>query len=386
MVKLTMYSGYLGPTFKDVVEHIHGIALSDGDRRPFAKAALETLLTLFKKSTSPLVDATWVTRLLQSGAEEDMDYDTFLLFLRFSASRAEEADAVDVDPPLDKGYVHVQGPPETVASRALTPEYVLFEAIAKHIKTCSEQEGGWQDDAVYGGLIVIKDIPRLRSCLPEVGFFEMLSDAMEKSKPQRVRQAAYDVIHAAQDGWLSSADLRQTLERLDLPRQLHSVVIENGRADNWHSFLAMMETLSGERYWHSYLRAAMDIWLPFRNEGSLQVLRIFTTVAEIPSLEVPSNLPFAKLVEKEWAAVPGRHAQDLTVDRLKPLVEVTEQIKELLFDESDRSAVFAMVEQVIPSLEKRCDDGQRGPGDGVRRIIGGLVESLRLPPSPSVSS
>jgi len=37
------------------------------------------------------------------------------------------------------------------------------------------------------------------------------------------------------------------------------------------------------------------------------------------------------------------------------LVEVTEWFKELLFTENDRRTVLAVVEQVIPSLERRRD-------------------------------
>ena len=381
MVKLTGCSEYLELTFKEVAKHIHAIVLADGPRRPFATAALEILLTLVKKATSPLFDSAWITGLLQSGAKENMDHDIFVLFLRFGASRAEEADAVDEDPPLDKGYVQVQDTPKTVASRDPTPEYTLFSFIAKHIKTCSEQEGGWQDDAVYGGLIAIRDIPRLGSCLPEVSFLEMLSDAMERSKSLRVKTAAYEVIRAAQEGWLSSADLCQALERLDLPRQLHSFVIETGFTDHQRSFLTMMETLSGDKCWHSYLRGAMDIWVLFHDEGSPQVLRILIAVAEIPLPEGPSaplDKPLVQLVEREWAAVPGRPMQGLAIDQLKPLVEVTERLNELLFDEADRGAVLAAVEQVVPSLEKRRDDGYLGPGDDVRQIIGSLLEGLRL--------
>ena len=49
------------------------------------------------------------------------------------------------------------------------------------------------------GIVSIRDIPRLESLHPEVGFLRVLSDAMEKTKPSHVRQAAYDVVLAAQD-------------------------------------------------------------------------------------------------------------------------------------------------------------------------------------------
>jgi hypothetical protein len=165
---------------------------------------------------------------------------------------------------------------------------------------------------------------------------------MEKDKPFRVRKAAYDVILVARDGWLRSAELRQTLEDLDFPRQLHSVVIETGRSDHQRSFLMMMEILSEDRYWHSYLRGAMDIWLPFRHEGPDQVLRILanvwrTTTPGVRRFQPPPLDKFLeKLVEDEWAGVPGRLVKDLTADRLEPLAEVTKQFKELLFTETDR--------------------------------------------------
>ena len=380
MTKLTRCSEYLGLTFKEVVEHILGIALANDDQHSSAKAALAILLTIVKKATPSPIGATWLSGLLQRGAVEDMDHDTFLLLLKFSASRA---------PPLSKSYVHRQGSPGTVTSRAPTPEYTIFSAIVKHIKVCSEQEGGWQDEAVYGGLIAIRHIPHLGSCLPEDSFLEMLVDAMEKSKPLRVRQAAYEVIQAAQDGWLSSTNLCQTFERLDLPRQLYSVTVEVGDGNLRRSFLSMVEAMSRGGYWHSYLRGSMEIWLPFLDEESTQVLSILIAVAGIPVPEgppdLPLNIPLTKLVEKEWAAVPGRPVESLTIDRLKPLVEVTERLNELLFDEADRRAVLVVVEQVVPSLEKRCDDGYHGPGDDVREVIGGLLESLHSRPLSSVS-
>jgi hypothetical protein len=206
---------------------------------------------------------------------------------------------------------------------------------------------------------------------------------MEKDKPFRVRKAAYDVILAARDGWLRSAELRPTLEDLDFPRKLHSVVIETGRSDFQVSFLEMMEILSEDRYWHPYLRKAMDIWLPFHHEGRDQVLRILTTVGELlPPGHDGSNGPsldksLDKVVEDEWAGVPGRLPMDLTADRLEPLAEVTKQFKELFFTESNRKAVLAAVERVIPALEKRRDDGYEGPGEDVRGIVDDLLGTMK---------
>ena len=397
MAKLTGFSEYLQLTFEKVVEHIHGMVLDGGRRNAFAATALGILLSLAKKPTFPSVDAAWITGLLQSASEGGMDHGTFVMFLRLRALRKEEDDIVAMESPLGQDHIHGQGLAGTVASETPTPEYDLFSTISKHVKTYSEQENGWQDDAVYGGLMAIRGIHQLGACLPEVSFLKTLSDAMKKSnaaeedKRFRVRKAAYDVVLAAQDGWLRSTVLRQTLEELDFPRQLHSVVTETGHADRQRSFLVMMETLSQDRYWHPYLRRSMDVWLPFHDKPSPQVLRILSRVAEIPLPEDGSSYllpdkPLVKLMEDEWAAVPARPVPDLTVDRLEPLVEITKKFKEMLFDESDRKAVLATVERVIPSLEKRCDDGYEGPGADFRGIIGGLVEVMRLPSPPSVSA
>jgi len=213
------------------------------------------------------------------------------------------------------------------------------------------------------------------------------SEVMEKEqdKPFRVRKAAYDVILVARGGWLRSAELRPTLEDLDFPRQLHSVVIETSRSAHQVSFLEMMEFLSEDRYWHPYLRKSMDIWLPFHHEGRDQVLRILTTVGELlpPEHDGPNRPSFDKALEKvvedEWAGVPGRLPMDLTADRLEPLAEVTKQFKELLFTESNRTAILAAVERVVPSLERRRDDGYEGPGEDVRGIVDDLLEKLRTP-------
>ena len=90
--------------------------------------------------------------------------------------------------------------------------------------------------------------------------------------------------------------------------------------------------------------------------------------------------PLEKVMEEEWAAIPGRHPKDLTADRLGPLAEVTEQFKRLsFFSESDRKAVLAAVERVVPSLERRHDEGYGGPDAKLRKIIEDLLEVLREP-------
>jgi len=388
-VELIGNSDYLALTLKEVVDHIHGIALRRSRRRRHAKKALDILLTLIKKAPFPLVNGAWINGLLANATRGNMDDDTFTVFLKVSARRKEEFPAADMQTQFHQEYVHVprgatdpQSPGGTVPSHAL--ENALFNKILQNVQACSEQEGGWQDEAVYGGLVAIRDIPRLGSCRPD-DEFRTLHDAMEKSKPFSVRKAAYDVILAARDGWLKSPDLRETLERLNFPRQLHGVVIETGRSDHQRSFLMMMEILSEDRYWHSYLRRAMDIWLPFRREGSDYTLSILRNVGELPipaeydGSNPPLDRYLEKLVEDEWEGVPGRHVMNLTADQLKPLAEVTEWFKEILFTEKDRRVVLAAVEQVIPHLEKRREDGYGGPGEDIRRIIDDLLGKLRLP-------
>lgn len=124
----------------------------------------------------------------------------------------------------------------------------------------------------------------------------------------------------------------------------------------------------------------MEIWLPLRHEGPEYTLRILIVVGELllPA-KPPLDKSLEKLIEDEWAGVPGRLVQDITADRLKPLAEVTEKFRELLFSESERRAVLAVVERVIPSLEKRLDGGYDGPGEDIRGIISDLLEVLRIP-------
>ena len=268
--------------------------------------------------------------------------------------------------------------PETTA-----PEPTLFVKISQNVQTCSSQADGWEDEAVYGGLLAMRDIPQLGLYLPGSDFLDTLSEAMKKGKSFRVRKAAYDIILAAQKGWLKSAELRETLKHLEFPRQLHSVVLETGRSDQQRSFLGMMEILSEDRFWHPYLRGAMEIWFPFRHGGPKQVLQILTHVGELslPAYGGSNPLPLDKFIEKlvedEWAGVPGRRMMNLTADLLGPLAEVTKQLKELLFTEGGRKAVLAVVGHVIPSLEKRRDGVYNGPGEDVCRIVDDLLEKLR---------
>ena len=386
MVALIGDSNYIVSTFEMVVKHIHGMVLNLGRSYPYARMALEILLTLDKKITLPLVTAALINRLLKSAATGNMGNVAFTLFLRLSARRKEEdaPTAAEIQP---QNFVHAQGgetgpqPPRgTMAPATITPELVLFMKISQNVQTCSRNAEGWKDEAVYGGLIAMRDVPQLGLYLPGSVFLDTLSEAMKRGKPFRVRKAAYDVILAAQEGWLKSAELRGTLMRLEFPRQLHSVVIETGRLDYQRSFLGMMEIISEDRFWHPYLRGAMEIWFPFRYEGPKQVLQILARVGELslPAYDDPNLDKFIEnLVEDEWAGVPGRPVMNLTADLLEPLAEVTKQLADLLLTENGQKAVLAAVGRVIPLLERRRDDGYEGPGEDVRRIVDDLLKKLR---------
>jgi len=398
---LTGDSGYFVSTFKAVVEHVHGIVLAGGRRRHHAERALEALVTLAEKAPPPLVDGTWIMELLRSAAEGGMGDKIFILFMRLSARRKEEEAATDTKTPSGQERAHATGGATgpvshggTVSSETPATEDTLFCKVMHNIRNCIKKEDGWRDEAVYGGLIAIRDIPGLGSCLPNAESLQMLSEAMEKGEADgenesekkllRVREAAHDVVMVARDGWFKSADLRPILEDLDIPRKLHSVVIETRRSNHQRLFLEMIEILSEDRYWHSYLRKAMGIWLPLRHEGQERVLRILVAVGELlipgsDSSKPPLEKSLEKLVEDEWARVPGRLLKDVTADRLKPLAEITEQFKELLFTENDRRAVVDAVERVIPSLEKRRDGDYDGPGDDIRGIVNDLLEVLQSP-------
>jgi len=445
-VGLTGGSDYFALTFKLVVEHIHKTALEKRRRRRHANSALEIIHTLAKKISFPFgVDAVWINGLLKSAAWGKVGDETFTALLRLSALRKEDDATVDSKIPPGQDIDYAQqgeaGPPSpggTVRPEDRTPEHALFNLVLRNVKIRAEEEDGWEDNAVYGGLTAIRDIPGLRFCLPEDEFLETLSKAMEKpeenkrksrgegqeesqgedqgedqgdnqgdnrgenqggnqgenqggnqkenkeenkgDKPFRVRKAAYDVVLAARDGWLGSPDLRETLERLDFPKKLHSVAVETSRSDHQRSFLGMMEILSEDRYWHPYLRREMETWLPLHREGPKHALHILTNVGELRRGDFDVEKSLEKVLEEEWAAVPGRPLAELTVDLLGPLAEVTKQFKELpFFSESDRRAVLGRVERVIPGLEERRDGGYSGPEDGIRRIVNDLLAILREP-------
>ena len=384
-------SDYFGLTFKLVVEHIHRLILSRGRRRRNAKTALDILCTLVKKTAFPLIDPAWMRGLLKSAAGGNMDDETFAMFLRLSARREEDT-AADVATQHGRGHVAAQGgepgpqsPGEITPHDTVTLEHTLFIKILHNVRTRSKLEGIWQDEAVCGGLIAMKDIPRLGSFLADSDSLGVLFKVMEETQPIHVRKAAYDVVLAARYGWLRSPELCQTLEDLDFPRQLYGVVNETGHPDYQRSFLDMVETLSQYERWHSYLRGAMDIWLPFRHKAPGLVLWIITRIGKLWAPEYGSSNPppfgdfLEKLVETQWQEVPGRPVVDLTADNLGPLAEVTKRLKQLVFTEINRRAVLAVVEGVIPALERRRDDGYEGPGEDVCYIVGELLEILRVP-------
>lgn len=351
-LELTTDSCYFQLTVKHVVEHIHRIVLDRVYLATSAGEALDFILSLVRKTSFPPENVAWVNELLESAAKGEMGGDVFARFLRL------------------RGLAKTEG---TVASETLTPEDALFNAISSVIETCSDDKRGWEDDAVFGGLTAISDMHQLGSYLPNNGFLEKLYEAMGEGKPLRVRQAAYNVIHAAQDGWLMSAGLRNVLLDRDFPRRLYDVLLDTDCSKS--TFLDMVETLSKDKHWHSYLREAMDVWLPLRDNARNQVARILASVGEmsLPGGDVLDDTSLVNFVKAEWVRVPGRGAKDLTTDLLVPFAEVTKRLKELLFEESQQMDVLVTVEQVVSSLENRND----GLGEDVRGIIDGLLRALR---------
>ena len=371
---LTGDSDYLVQTFETVVEHVHSQAMTRGRRRRHTGATMEILVTFANKTTIPLVDDAWTAELLRRAVNGNMDDGTFIQFLRLNARRNEEGAAADH---------HIQGaitPAETA-----TTGYALFVKILQNIQACSGQDRGWEDEVVYGGLIAMRDIPQLGAFPLDDNPLGALSNAMEKTMPFRVRKAAYDVTVVAREGWLRLAS-RQIFEDLNFLRKLHDIAHETSRLDDQRSFLMMVEILSEDVDWHSYLRGSMNIWLSFRREGPDEIFRILTRIGGLPPPEYdgsPVDEFLEKLVEDEWAAVPGRPVEDLAADRLVSLAEVTTQLKELLFTESGRKATLTMVERVIPLLERRREDGYEGPGKEIHDIINPLLDILRGPVPPT---
>ena len=109
MAKLSLCSEYIQITFKAVIEHFYYLVLA-GNRQRHCATALEILLTLAEKPTSPPVD----------GAER-MDQDTSVLFQRLSALRREEDGTVDLELPLGQDRIRGQGSTGTVPPITSTP-------------------------------------------------------------------------------------------------------------------------------------------------------------------------------------------------------------------------------------------------------------------------
>lgn len=358
-VELTVDSDYLEITFKNVVEHIHGMVLGYGYWVSHARDALEILIALVKKSSGFLhVDVAWICQLLGNAARGKIDDKLFAQFLRLRALGKSEDE-------------------QTVAS-----ENTLIEAISRTIKTCSEQGEGWNDLAVYGGLAVLSGMRQLGSYPPDLDLFKTLFDAMEMEKPFRIRTAAQDIMLGASDVWLTSADLRLNLQPLDIPRRIYRIIYESGSPPSYlKKFLNIMETLSNHERWHAYLREAMHIWLPIRDEGRKQVFHIFANLAKIPLPEVDdfTDMSLRNFVKDEWTRVPFRKVEDLTPDILGPFADVTARLKQsMVFNAGYWRAVSAEVEQVIPSLERRRNsDGHKGVGEDIHNIVKKLLNDLR---------
>ena len=131
MVELTEDSDYLEPTFKSVVEHIHGIVFAKGHRRRYAKTALEIIYTLVKKTPFLPVDAAWTNELLKRAARGGMGDETVTVLLRFSSLRKADDATIDIDtePPSGQDYdtiqqdeANQQPPGGTVGPENPTPE------------------------------------------------------------------------------------------------------------------------------------------------------------------------------------------------------------------------------------------------------------------------
>ena len=371
-----------------VVEHIHRIDLCHSRRSHHATKALGILLDLFKLKPLPLINAAWITKLLRDAAVGDMSDENFILFLRLSAGRKEEDVTVDAETrDYDLIQDHHVYPPflrRTVIPGTPESDHVLFKKIMQNVQTRVTKKDGWQDEAVYGGLISIRDIRLVDPSLFDSSVLQTMHDAMDTGKPLRFRKAAYDVMFVTRDLWLQSGMLRQDLQNLGFFKRLHSVVVEIARSDYHLSFLMMVETLSESEYWHPHLREIMEVWLDLRHAGPEYILLILVRVGNLSFKErntynTTLDDLLRQLMEEEWRAVPGRPVEDLTVDRLEPLVEVTEKFKELLFGDLDRRTVLGVVEQVVPALERRRDIGYDGVGEDVRGLINDLLGKLQIP-------
>ena len=293
--------------------------------------------------------------------------EEFTLLLRLSARRVGGF-----------GIVNPRSLGTTATWEFPTQDGTLFGKVVTSIRT-----HGWQEEAVYGGLLAIRDIRLLGSSLFDDDALQTFHEALNHGNPLHIRQAAYDAMLVTRGQWLRSENLRQRLGEFGLFRQLHHVVVKLNRSDYQRSFLMMVEILSEDAYWRSYLREDMGIWLSLRDEGMRHALRILANVGglPLPMLDDLNPLSFDRVLQRmvleEWERVPKRHACDLTADRLKPLVEVTEQFKELLFDRDDQRAVLAKISEVAQHFVPPDGDSYDGPGGDVRGIVDDLVAKLQ---------
>jgi hypothetical protein len=99
-----------------------------------------------------------------------MGDEAFIVLLRLSALR--KADDAMTEIPSGTLLRHMSNerkrdPGRIVTWENPTPEYALLDQVLRSVDTCGAQVDGWEDDAVYGGLIAIKDLPGLRLCNPK---------------------------------------------------------------------------------------------------------------------------------------------------------------------------------------------------------------------------
>ena len=163
-------------TFKAVVEHVHDVALVGRRRYRHVAEALKILLTLVKHTTHPLVNGAWINELLKAAANGDMADEEFILLLKLSAWRKEEGVAVNAgvgDSPIQRVETDLQSLERAATSKAPTPDDTLFRTVMKTIQTCS-----LQDEAVYGGLLAIRDISQLGPSLFDDDTLQTFYEAM----------------------------------------------------------------------------------------------------------------------------------------------------------------------------------------------------------------
>ena len=86
-----------------------------------------------------------------------------------------------------------------------------------------------------------------------------------------------------------------------------------------------------------------------------------------------------KLVEDEWVRVPACPLHHLTADLLASPAEIVKRLGGLLFTESDKMAVLAVVKQAIPSLERRRDCSYEGPGEDICGIVNNSLRNYVVP-------